>query len=66
VDVQVNVYNQQGQMVRSLVNDTMGPGEFQVTWDGRDDNGVEVATGVYLYRIEAPNLSLHKKVTFIK
>jgi flagellar hook assembly protein FlgD len=44
----------------------MGPGEFQVTWDGRDDNGVEVATGVYLYRIEAPNLSLHKKVTFIK
>ena len=66
VDVQVTVYNQQGQMVRSLVNDTMGPGKFQVTWDGRDDNGVEVATGVYLYRIEAPNLSLHKKVTFLK
>ena len=66
VDVQVTVYNQQGQMVRSLVNDTMGPGKFQVTWDGRDDNGVEVATGVYLYRIAAPNLSLHKKVTFLK
>lgn len=66
VSVAVDVYNDQGQKVRSLVNDHMGPGEFQVTWDGLDNNGVEVASGVYLYLIKAPDLTLHKKVTYVK
>jgi len=65
-DVQVNVYNDQGQRIRNLVNQNMGPGDFEVTWNGRDDEGAEVATGVYLYVIEGPNLRVHKKVTFLK
>ena len=64
--IQIKVYNQTGQLVRVLANQVMGPGKFTVTWDGRDDSGAEVSTGVYLYRIEAPNLQLSKKVTFLK
>jgi len=66
VDVNVKVYNETGQLVRTLVNEHMSAGEFTVTWDGRDDSGAQVSTGVYLYMIEAPNLRLHKKVTFLK
>mgnify|MGYP003958273075 FL=1 len=66
VDVTVKVHNDHGQLVRTLVDERMDAGEFQVTWDGKDDSGAQVATGVYLYQIEAPNLRLHKKVTFLK
>ena len=62
----VKVHNDHGQLVRTLVDERMDAGEFQVTWDGKDDSGAQVATGVYLYQIEAPNLRLHKKVTFLK
>ena len=50
----------------TLVNDQMGPGNFTVTWDGRDANGSEVASGVYIYKINTVDLSLSKKVTFVK
>jgi hypothetical protein len=64
--VMVEIFNDQGQLVQTLVNDLMGPGNFSVTWDGRDANGSEVASGVYLYKIESSNLKLSKKVTLLK
>jgi flagellar hook assembly protein FlgD len=64
--VKVEVFNDQGQFVTTLVNDQMGPGNFTVTWDGRDANGSEVASGVYIYKINTVDLSLSKKVTFVK
>jgi hypothetical protein len=64
--VTVNIYNDQGQLVRALVDGRMAAGEFKVTWDGKDDRGTEVASGVYLYKIESTNLRLTKKVTFLK
>ncbi len=66
VPVSVKIYNDQGQFVRDLVNDRIGPGEFTVTWDGTDANGAEVASGLYIYKIEAPDLRMSKKVTFLK
>ncbi len=64
--VSVKIYNDQGQFVRDLVSGQMGPGEFTVTWDGKDASGAEVASGVYVYKIESTNLKLSKKVTFLK
>jgi hypothetical protein len=64
--IQVKIYNDQGQLVRTLVDQNMGPGEFAVTWDGTNDSGVQVASGMYLYKIEGPDLKMQKKVTFLK
>ena len=44
----------------------MNAGQFEVTWDGKNDAGQQVASGVYIYKINAPNLSMSKKVTFLK
>jgi flagellar hook assembly protein FlgD len=66
VDMTVKIFNEQGQFVRDLVNDRMGPGEFTVTWDGTDANGVKVSSGVYIYKIQGPNLGMSKKVTLLK
>jgi hypothetical protein len=64
--VKVEVFNDQGQLVTTLIDDQMGPGNFSVTWNGRDANGAEVASGVYIYKIHSADLNLSKKVTFVK
>ncbi len=51
-DVQLDVFNILGQRVKTLVNGAKAPGEYTVQWDGRDANGNEVATGIYLYRLQ--------------
>jgi hypothetical protein len=62
----ITVYNEQGQAIRTLADQQLGPGTFDITWDGTDDSGRSVASGTYLYLIEGPNLRTHKKVTLLK
>ena len=45
--VDVLIYNVLGERVRTLVNSKQAPGFYQVTWDGKDDDGIGVSTGVY-------------------
>lgn len=49
--IKLNVYNQRGQKVKSLVNSTKDAGSHQVMWNGTDERGKAVPSGVYLYRI---------------
>ena len=46
-------YNTSGQLVKTLVDDVQKAGIHTVKWDGRDNNGTRVASGIYLYRMEA-------------
>ncbi|MCK6558065.1 right-handed parallel beta-helix repeat-containing protein [bacterium] len=55
--VQLHIYNSAGQLVRTLANNEMAQGWHELTWDGRDQNGQTVATGVYLYRLTAQDAS---------
>jgi hypothetical protein len=52
-NVTLRVYNMLGQEIASLVNETRPAGFMQVVWNGRDSRGAQVASGTYLYRIEA-------------
>lgn len=49
--VQLAVYDVSGRLVRMLVNGTTNAGIHEVIWDGLDNSGREVASGVYMYRI---------------
>jgi hypothetical protein len=51
--VRVQVYNILGQLVAELVNDVQNAGYHNIVWNGRNQYGTQVATGVYLYRLEA-------------
>ena len=51
-DVRLDVFNILGQRVKTLVAGSKAPGEYTVQWDGHDSNGNEVATGIYLYRLQ--------------
>ena len=64
--VQLVVYNSLGQVVRTLMSAQQGAGTYQVTWDGRDDRGREVSSGVYLYRLEAGFFTAVRKMVLAK
>ena len=64
--VSIDIYNINGQRVRALVDETMGPGTHYVEWDATDDHGSQVASGVYLYRFSAGDVTQTKKMSFVK
>jgi flagellar hook assembly protein FlgD len=49
--VAVNIYNETGQLVRTLAEGEMAAGRHSVHWNGRNQLGKAVAAGIYLYRI---------------
>ncbi len=51
--VKLTVYNLLGQKVRTLVNTQQPAGKYKVQWDGRDVQGKPVASGVYVYKLQA-------------
>jgi hypothetical protein len=64
--VQITIYNVNGQKVRTLVAETCIPGRYSAVWDGRDDGGIAVATGMYLYRLRVGPYSSVKKMLMLK
>lgn len=50
--VSLKVYNLLGQRVRTLVSAVQGAGEYQVVWDGQDDSGNSLASGIYFVRLQ--------------
>jgi hypothetical protein len=65
-DVKIVVYNILGQPVRTLVNETKDAARYTITWDGKNDNGMPVSTGVYIYKIQAGEFSATKKMNLLK
>ncbi len=63
--VSLKIYNLRGQEVRTLVDAVQNSGNHEIHWDGRDDFGNEVASGVYLYRLQAGEQEAVKKLTLL-
>jgi len=55
--VSIRIYNVSGQLVRALVDGFKGVGRYEAVWDGRDNSGATVSTGVYFYRMTAPGFA---------
>ncbi len=51
-DIRLNIYNLMGEKVRTLINQHQSAGTFEISWNGRNDNNVRVASGIYIYRME--------------
>jgi hypothetical protein len=64
--VRIDIYNIVGELVRTLVDQEFAPGTFQVVWDGRDSHSSQVASGVYLYRMQAGSFTNAKKMLMTK
>jgi hypothetical protein len=64
--VTLRIYNVLGQLVRVLVDEPKGAGSYEVIWNGRDENGNEVASGIYFYRFKAKDFVKTKKMLLLK
>ncbi|RKY49226.1 MAG: hypothetical protein DRP88_00240 [Candidatus Neomarinimicrobiota bacterium] len=64
--VRLCIVNSKGQIVRTLVNGKQDIGLYKVTWDGKDDNGIMLASGVYFCRLESGFGNVVKKMVFLK
>ncbi len=65
--IRIRIYNSLGQQIRTLTNRVYQPGSYAVKWDGRDDSGNSVSTGIYFYRLSTSRgFSAVKKMMFIK
>jgi hypothetical protein len=59
-EVEITIYNLLGKVVKTLVKTRQYPGEHKVLWDGKDESGKEVASGIYFYRLKVSGLELVK------
>ena len=64
--VSLKVYDSLGREVRVLVEGRLGAGEHEVFWDGRDEGGRPVGSGVYLYRLEGKGWGKAKKMVLLR
>jgi hypothetical protein len=66
VPVQLSIYDVTGARVRTLVDGDLTPGRYSFEWDGVNDSGNQVGSGVYFYRVVQPGFSATRKMVLLK
>ncbi len=62
----IQVYNILGQTIKTLVSEEQDPGRYRITWDGRDQYGKTVSSGVYFYRLISKSHVGSRKMLYVK
>ena len=65
-EVKLEIFDARGRRVRSLLNETAPAGERSIQWDGKDDRGQTLSTGLYFARVEAAGEASTRKVMVLK
>jgi hypothetical protein len=66
VQAKLRVFDASGRLVRVLVDEPMGAGTHAAWWDGRNDGGEEVGSGIYYYRLDAGEFSEARPLVRVK
>jgi flagellar hook assembly protein FlgD len=62
----LRVFSIRGALVRTLVQKELPSGRYRTQWDGRDEQGRPVGSGVYIYRLTAGGRDLARKMSLLK
>ena len=65
-DVQLTIFNTSGQTVATLVSGQTAAGNHTVSWSAQNENGVQVPSGIYYYRLQAGETVLNRKLLLLK
>ena len=65
-EVKLAIYNLRGQLVQTLYSGVISAGQHSVVWNGTDFRGAKVASGVYVYRLQADGRSQVKKLLLLR
>ncbi len=64
--VRIDIFNVLGQRVMTVVDEEMKPGAYLADWDGKDEKGNSVSSGIYFYRMQAGSFSEMKRMVLLK
>lgn len=62
----LRIYNVKGQLIRTLFNEYQKKGDYTVMWDGKNDQGKDLATGVYFYRLKTDHFEKSRKLILLR
>jgi flagellar hook assembly protein FlgD len=62
----ISVYNLLGQRVKTLLNKNMETGTYTLKWNGRDDTGSMLPSGMYFYELKSPLFTSVKKLVLVR
>ncbi|QQS37437.1 MAG: T9SS type A sorting domain-containing protein [Ignavibacteriales bacterium] len=65
-NVKVNIYDLSGQLIKELINEPQGKGEYKVVWDGTNQNNFAAASGVYIYLVRSNDRQISKQMILLK
>lgn len=65
-EVRLSIYNTKGQLVKNLVTDRVKAGNQSISWNGEDNTGKRVSTGLYFYKLQTGEKSLTRKLLLLK
>ncbi len=66
MQVEITIFNSQGEFVHQLINEILPGGYHTVQWDGRDANGRSVASGMYIYQLRTPEGTQSRQLILLK
>lgn len=66
IHTSLKIYNVRGQLVKTLFEGNLPAGKYELIWDGKDESGVEVSSGVYLYRLKTGQGIVTRKMILLK
>jgi len=66
VDVQLQIFNNRGQLIRTLVEASQTAGRYTVEWNATDEWGIQVSSGLYFYRLTAGGWSEMGKMVLVR
>jgi flagellar hook assembly protein FlgD len=64
--VEVDIYNMNGQKIRTLNDNLLTKGKYKTMWDGTDKNGKEVSSGIYIIRLAAGGQTYSYRIMYMK
>jgi PKD repeat protein len=64
--IEISVFNIMGQKITTLVDEKLDIGNHQITWNGSDEYGKKLASGIYLYKMKSSSYQLTKKIILLK
>lgn len=64
--VKISIYDLNGKLIKTLVHKKQEQGNYRIQWDGKNNSGLKVSSGVYIYAIENEKSIISKKMILVK
>lgn len=65
-NVELSIFNLKGQRIKTLINESLNIGKHSVNWNGCDNSGKSVSSGVYLYQVKTKSVTITKRMLLLK